>query len=288
MKGYDLAISFHQEQRKKSVVSGFARVVDRCTDAGKKVAWLHYDPATVDLDSEYNINFYDKMDRVVCVSKSLMETFATQHPEISNKMEYCYNFMSYDAMKENSNAPMKIPYAEGKFICFSACRLVEVKALPRAINAMAESFKNNQDVMWFIAGDGPEKEKINRVIKEQGLEEQIIMLGNQSNPYPYMKNADLLLNVSYHEAAPMVFFESKALGTPIMATRTSSAEELLCDGVDSFICENSEEGIRRMFSRLISHRELVESAKKELTALVADNIKTIEQFEKITELNNND
>ena len=76
-----------------------------------------------------------------------------------------------------------------------------------------------------------------------------------------MKNADLVLNVSYHEAAPMTFFESKAVGTPIFASRTSSAEELLEDGVDSFISENTEEGIQEKFKWLMENKHLIEDAR---------------------------
>ena len=104
MVGYDLAIAYHQEQRKTAVVSGFARVVDRCVEAKKKVAWLHFDSSTIDLDSEFNNPFYQKMDKVVCVSKSLMENFANAHSELSDKMDYCYQ-RRFEQARNNYQKP---------------------------------------------------------------------------------------------------------------------------------------------------------------------------------------
>lgn len=271
MTGYDLAIAYHQEQRKKSSLSGFSRVVDRCVEAKKKAAWLHFDSNTIDLDSEYNNCFYQKMDKIVCVSKSLMEDFSKSYPELRNKMDYCYNFMLYDVIKEKGLERQGIDYPADKFICFSACRLTGEKALVRGVSAIAEVLKAHNEVVWYIAGDGVERDNIKKAIASHGLEKQIILIGNQSNPYPYMKNADLVLNVSYHEAAPMAFFESKALGTPVFATRTSSAEELLKDREDAFICDNSSEGIHDTFAWLMENKDMVHRARNNLLHFTASN-----------------
>ena len=280
MIGYDLAIAYHQEQRRKSVMSGFSRVVDRCVDAKQKVAWIHFDSNTIDLDSQYNNLFYQKMDKIVCVSKSLMESFAKAYPELGHKVEYCYNFMPYDTIKEKGSEQQEIQYPADKFVCFSACRLTEEKALVRGIAALSKVMKAHNEVVWYIAGDGAERNNIEKAVKSHGLEKQIILIGNQPNPYPYIRNANLVLNVSYHEAAPMVFFESKALGTPVFATRTSSAEELLRDNVDSFICNNNEAEIQERFAWLMENREYIETARAQLTGFCASNNESILKIKK--------
>ena len=280
MSGYDLAISYHQEQRKKAVVSGFARVADKCVEAKKKIAWLHYDINTIDLDSAYNNRFYQKMNTIVCVSKSLMGNFARANPELSDKIAYCYNFIPYDLIKEKSLDKQNVAYPSDKFICFSACRLTEEKALVRGISAVSDVLKAHDEVVWYIAGEGVERNNIEEAIRENGLEKQVVLIGNQSNPYPYIRNANLVLNVSHHEAAPMVFLESKALGTPVFATRTSSAEEMLRDNVDSFICKNSEEGIREKFSWIMENKECVENARAQLKNYLASNSETMLKIEK--------
>lgn len=271
LTGYDMAVAYHHELGKKSTLSGFSRMVYNSTDAKRKVAWLHFDSDTLDLDSQYNNQFYKKMDKIVCVSKSLMNNFSRAHTDLSNIMDYCYNFMLYGEIKEKAEAPQEIAFPADKFICFSACRLAPEKALPRSISALSDMFKKHPEVVWYIAGDGVERENIEKAIKENGLEQQIILIGHQSNPYPYICNANLVLNVSYHEAAPMVFLESKSLGTPVFATKTSSAEELLNNNVDSFICENSEKGIHDTFSYLMENKSLISNAREVLKDYKASN-----------------
>ena len=125
------------------------------------------------------------------------------------------------------------------------------------------------DITKFGAvGDGKtiNTAQIQSAIDEEQLSGRILLIGQQSNPYPYMRHADLLMNVSYHEAAPMVFMEAHMLGVPVFATRTSSADELLRDGVTDFICENSEEGIREGFARLMDDPQRIRQAKRQATA----------------------
>ena len=283
LSGYDLAIAYHQEQRKHSVVSGFSRVVLQCVEAKRKVAWLHFDCETVDLDSQYNKQVYKHLDNVVCVSQSLMEKFQRKYPELADKATYCYNFMLYEDIIAKSKQQQEIAYPDAHFICFSACRLAKVKAIERAIYALSDIFKAHPEIVWYIAGNGPEKCNIEKVIKENGLEEQIVLLGGQANPYPYMRNADLVVNVSYHEAAPMIFLESKILGTPVFATQTSSARELLNDKVDSFICENSKEGISKAFHFIVENKELLQSAKEQLRNYQANNDASIAKIKELME-----
>ena len=262
LTGYDLAIAFHQEQKRQYVVSGFIRFIDMRVEAKLKAAWLHYDPSVLELDNAFNLPLYRHMDKIVLVSRSLKEKYDALYPDLQNKTDFCYNIIDREELLAKSSQPQAFPYPEGRLICFSACRLSEEKALVRGVRALAPVFKAHSEVMWYIAGDGEERESLQSAIHESGLENRILLLGQQSNPYPYMRHADLLMNVSYHEAAPMVFIEAHALGVSVFATRTSSAEELLRDGVMDFICENSEEGIRESFTRLLDNPQQLMQAKQ--------------------------
>ena len=281
--GYDLAIAYHQEQRKNALVSGFSRVVDQCVEARRKAAWMHFDGKTIDLDSRFNNPYYEKMDKIVFVSRSLMENYTDLHSQFKDKADYCYNFMLYDAIKEKSTKQQETIYPSDGFICFSACRLSSEKGIVRAIDSLKGMFREYPDLYWYIAGDGPERPNIENAIRENQLNGRIVLLGNQSNPYPYMRNADLVLNVSYHEAAPMAFFESLAVGTPVFATRTSSADELLCDEMNSFICENSEDGIYDRFASIMTNRKRITEVKSQLTNYCASNDTSIEKIRTLME-----
>lgn len=279
LMGYDLAISFHQEMRKHTVASGFSRFVDRCVEAKRKVAWIHYDCTFKDMDSAFNNPFYEKMDKIVCVSRSLRDGFVARFPQFAEKAEYCYNFLNLQQLEEQSLQKQEHAYPPEKKICFIASRLAKEKALVRAITTLAPIFRKHQEWMWFIAGEGPEQENIEKVIQKEQLQQQVILLGNLSNPYPYMRNADLLMNVSYHEAAPMVFLEAKALGVPVFATRTISAEELLSDTVCGFLCDNTEKGIFDGFQHLMENPKELDDRKENLRNYQASHVESLKKIQ---------
>lgn len=278
LKGYDLAVSFRQEANKKVISSGFTRILSSCVEAKKKIAWIHYDALKINNDNDFNSRYYEKADKIIGVSQSVVNSFKLLNPDLSDKMEYCYNFLDYKKLFENSKAEQAVKYPEGSFICFSACRLSEEKGLLRGISALASVFKEHKDILWYIAGDGPERENIEAAIKAENLEGRIVLLGNQSNPYPYMKNSDLLLSLSFHEAAPMVYKEAKALHVPVFSTETSSSVEILKDGEEDFICENSEEGIRNKFSIIMKNREKIANAKRALEDYCANNNESMQKI----------
>lgn len=278
LKGYDLAIAYRAETRKSVITSGYARILDRCVEAKRKAVWVHYDANTLNNSSEFNEKYYKNIDKIVGVSRSVTEAFASVSPNLQEKTDFCYNFLNYKNIFENSDAEQDVKYPKDKFICFSACRLSEEKGIVRGITALSKILKENEDVCWYIAGDGPERESIEAAIKAQSLEGRVVLIGSRSNPYPYMKNADLYLSLSFHEAAPMVYKEAKALHLPVFSTETSSSREMLNDGNEDFICDNSERGIAEKFEKIIKNRDVVAKAKANLESYHASNADSLKKI----------
>ena len=79
----------------------------------------------------------------------------------------------------------------------------------------------------------------------------------------------------------MVINEAKALGPPVFSTRTTAAEEMIEDGFEGFICENSEEGIRSGLEKILTERNKIEFCRTYLKSKKFDNS---ESMGRITEL----
>lgn len=270
LTGYDVAIAYHHETDKHTINSGFTRFIDKCVIARKKVAWIHYDATQAHFDENYNESFYTKMDEIVFVSNSVRERFVSFHESLNDKTRVCYNFLDYEKIYRLCEEKMKVNYSPHNVNFFSACRLTPEKGIPRAIRAISPLLQKNKDVVWYIAGDGIEKTEIEIAINEEGLNNQIILLGNVDNPYSYMKNADALLVTSYHEAAPMVYLEAIALDTFIFTTEISSASEMLSGIENVVICENSEKGIHDSMEKLLENKKVL-IAKRNRTIIYKNN-----------------
>ena len=91
---------------------------------------------------------------------------------------------------------------------------------------------------------------------ELGISGRVVFHGEQGNPYRYMKNADLLLMTSYHEAAPMVIDEARALGLPVLTTETTSSHEMVTEVGCGWVCENSQSALETALERVLREKDL--------------------------------
>ena len=85
--------------------------------------------------------------------------------------------------------------------------------------------------------------KVESLIREYHVEENVILLGTKTNPYPYMKACDIYLQPSRHEGKPIAVEEAKILQKPIVVTDYFSAREQMAGYPIYEIAEISEDGI---------------------------------------------
>jgi len=256
---YDLACSYTHEVDKHKTWSGYIRLLIRKTNAVKKMAWIHCDYTNLPQD-KFNCHYYNKIDCIVGVSLSVATAFKNKNPHIKTPVDYCYNIVDKDSILAESREKIDLFLPVDSFVCFSACRLCDVKGIERTILSIGDILRK-YNIYWLIAGNGPNHNSILKFIHENSLENNVILLGDQKNPYKFMAKSDIYLSTSYEEAAPMVFLEAKILGIPVMATDTLSAKEML-DNDNDYICENNSEGIRKCFLAVLENKDKIKQEKK--------------------------
>ena len=149
----------------------------------------------------------------------------------------------------------------------------------RAIEVIAAIGDANEKIRYYLVGDGPQSAEIKQKIKEVKLDHVVTMCGALTNPFGYMKAADLLLIPSYEEAAPMVIGEAASLGTPILSTLTSSAEDMVKNRGIGWVCENSLEGLIWGLKNAIEHPDAIAEKKQILAMTSHNNEEAIAQFD---------
>lgn len=83
----------------------------------------------------------------------------------------------------------------------------------------------NKPIEWHVVGEGPLKAELQAFEDSRGLL-KITVHGGQSNPYPQMANADLLVHSARSEAWGIVLLEAMALGTPVLAADAIGPAEM--------------------------------------------------------------
>lgn len=101
-----------------------------------------------------------------------------------------------------------------------------------------------EDSKFFIIGDGAEYGRLSQIIKENNLQNQVILTGYKTKQEieKFMLDAGLFMMSSISEGLPMVLLEAMSYGVPCIAYRTASGvADIITDGYNGFVIENRNE-----------------------------------------------
>ncbi len=107
-----------------------------------------------------------------------------------------------------------------------AGRLIKEKGLDEWLRIVAELNKSKKDFEALIIGEGPEKNNLEKLISENGLESKVRIRNfypesKKDLLYKAIKESKLLLQMSRREGLSIIVLESLALGTPVVLPRYS-------------------------------------------------------------------
>jgi len=133
-------------------------------------------------------------------------------------------------------------------------RLAAVKGIPLILEAMKRVINHNQNSLLLLAGDGEEREKLERLAKKMGIQRSVRFLGmlHPDRVLRVIVCADVCLFASYTEGFSVALLEQLACGRPIVTTDVGGARDLIIEGKNGFIMRNrnQDEFARRMLDAL--------------------------------------
>lgn len=162
--------------------------------------------------------FYRAHDRVVCQSRDMRDDLVGSFGFPPQKTSIIYNPVDILRIRTLSRRRLEIlpTAADGAIRFVAAGRLDHQKGFDLLIDAIA-SLKD-PSITLVLLGEGPWRERLNRQVVERGLENQIRLVGFQSNPYAWFAHADAFVLSSRYEGFPNVVLEALTCGTPVIAT----------------------------------------------------------------------
>ena len=244
--------------------------------ARKHYAWIHKDIESWYVENEFEYETYNNSDGILFVADTAQRKFCTKYPEFSKKCNVIKNTINCAEIKEKASQKCKTAKTENIRIYLSVGRVAKQKAFERIVPIARKLKESEASFRWYILGDGPEREHIQDMIKQNKLENEVIMLGSTDNPYKYMSNADILVVTSIYESQPMVILEALTVGLPVITTRYSSAEEILKDKPYGIICENNEEALANCLLNI--SEENVENMRLAASCYEYDNKKIVDSI----------
>jgi glycosyltransferase involved in cell wall biosynthesis len=110
-------------------------------------------------------------------------------------------------------------------------RLSQEKGHADLIEALGIAAKQGHHVTTVLAGDGPERARLEQMVRDLGLEERVHFPGYISQPERILEETDLMVLPSHTEGLPNAALEALAMEVPVLATAVGGTPEVITDGV---------------------------------------------------------
>lgn len=267
-KKYDTVISF---------MNGFCNyyAIDK-VEAKHKYLWVHSDYNKIGYNREYDHVFFEKATGVITISDICADSLKENFPTLKDKISVVENISPATLIRNRSIEQISDIDTSAFDITFiSVGRLTQPKGYDMAVEAANILNKKGLNFCWYVIGEGELLNEIKKNIAEKGLEKRFILLGTRSNPYPYIKNADIFVMTSRYEGKSIALDEAKILCKPIVSTKYPSVYDNIEDGTNGILVEQDAASIAEGLYQLSNDKDLRERFSMHLSQNNTSNEDTV-------------
>lgn len=254
---YDIAISFLTPHY----------IVSEKVNADKKIAWIHTDYSTIELDVKSELAMWSKFDNIVSISDDVTMAFLSTFPSLENKIVKIENILSKDFIEKQADLfNVKNEMTDDSVKLLSIGRFCEAKNFDNVPEIASIIKSKGVDFRWYIIGYGADENLIKSKIAQYNMEDTVIILGKRENPYPYIKACDIYVQPSRYEGKCVAVREAQILKKPVIITNYASSKSQLQDGFDGVIVPMDNQGCANEIVKIIDDKDLqnqlIENTKK--------------------------
>lgn len=165
-----------------------------------------------------------RADHLITVSGELKQVLVDMGTQ-TDKVTVLRNGVDAELFKPVDRDKIRPKLNMRGFTILSVGNLVPAKNHNLVIEAVAQI----PDIALLIIGQGPEQQRLNKMISDRGLENRVRILGNMNQIMlrEFYGAADALILASLREGWPNVLLESMACGTPVVATSVGAAADIV-------------------------------------------------------------
>ncbi len=183
------------------------------------------------------------VERYVAVSKAVEKLHSTEYKRPIRKFTVVYSGLTNPSryIDNTDDDPAAIKTALGiadKWpVIINVGRLQSVKGQVHLARMMPAVVAKWPGAHVLIAGEGPERQALEKAIAAEKMEQHITLLGDRTDVLELLKASDLFVFPSLREALPMAVIEAMAVGLPVVASNTGGLPELVRKGENGLIVE---------------------------------------------------
>lgn len=227
----------------------------------------------------------NKSDGVTAVSKSLRD-MTYDYFDINKEIEVIYNFIDFDRFKRSNKEHFRKAIApNGEKILIHTSNFRKVKRVQDVVKV----FKLVNEVIpskLLLIGDGPERNSVEIMCREFGINEDVRLLGKQDAVEELLAIADLFVIPSGSESFGLAALEAMACEVPVISSNVGGLPEVNIHGETGYLSELGDvEDMARNAISILKDEETLEGfrarALKQARRFDLNNI--LPQYEKYYE-----
>ena len=252
---YDLAISFLTPHN----------IIRNKVKAKKKLAWIHTDYSTIDVNIGKELPVWDAYDKIFAVSEGVKVTFSKTFPTLSHKVDVFENILSESFIREQANRDsVKRDKDLEQFNLNSQSSIINLLSVGRFTKAKnfdnvpyicKKMVENGIKFKWYLIGYGGDEPLIRDNISKTGMQDVCIILGKKENPYPYMQACDFYVQPSRFEGKAVTVREAQILCKPIIIANYKTATSQVQNGIDGIIVPQTNDEMANAICGFLGDRQ---------------------------------
>ena len=270
---YDLAISF---------LTPHYICLNKC-NAKKKIAWIHTDYSTIDIDIMTELKMWEKFDYIASISDECTQTFLSKFPILKNKIVKIENIITKKMIENKANDFILNEYDNDCIKLLSIGRFSNAKNFDNVPAICKEIVNMGINVKWYIIGYGKDEMLIKNKIQEYNMSNHVFILGKKENPYPYIKSCDIYIQPSRYEGKAVSVREAQILCKPVVITNYPTSKSQINDGVDGIIVPMDNKKCAQMIVDFIKNKELQNNIVQYLKKHDYSNTNEVEKIYQLME-----
>ncbi len=163
--------------------------------------------------------YYPRCDGIIAVSKGVAADFSKLTGLGENRIQTIHNPIVTDALTLDSEDRPEHPWFEDGQppVLMGLGRLIESKNFNHLIHSF-NIVRKELECRLMLLGDGPERENLEQLAHKSPFASDIMFMGHQDNPFPFLRYSSIFVLSSAYEGLPSTLIESMAVGTPVVST----------------------------------------------------------------------
>lgn len=206
--------------------------------------------------------YYSHFDYIIAQAEYMKNDLIENYNLDKNKIQVIYNPVDIEKINVLANKVRTNVFASNKINLLAVGRLSYQKGFDILLKALIYL---DERFFLTILGTGNEYENLKEQIIFANLEHKVCLKGFEDNPYPYMKQADILILSSRFEGFPNVVLESNACNTPVIAFNCPGGiEEIIISSENGWLveCGNYKELAKTLNTIEFSRQYDIENIKR--------------------------